>query len=37
MYPILNLDCIVIKVKENNQIINKSVFLGRMGRRYQLL
>jgi putative transposase len=27
-YPILYLDCIVIKVKENNQIINKSLFLA---------
>ena len=26
-YPILYLDCLVVKVKENNQIINKSLFL----------
>lgn len=28
IYPIIYLDCIVIKVKENNQIINKSLFLA---------
>lgn len=28
VYPILYLDCIVVKVKENNQIINKSLFLA---------
>jgi putative transposase len=27
-YPILYLDCIVVKVKENNQIMNKSLFLA---------
>lgn len=27
-YPILYLDCLVVKVKENNQIINKSLFLA---------
>ncbi|OJV16081.1 MAG: IS256 family transposase [Alphaproteobacteria bacterium 33-17] len=28
VYPILYLDCLVVKVKENNQIINKSLFLA---------
>jgi putative transposase len=28
IYPILYLDCIVVKVRENNQIINKSLFLA---------
>lgn len=28
IYPILYLDCLVVKVKENNQIINKSLFLA---------
>lgn len=28
IYPILYLDCLVIKVRENNQIINKAVFLA---------
>lgn len=28
VYPILYLDCIVVKVRENNQIINKSLFLA---------
>jgi len=28
VYPILYLDCLVVKVKENNQIVNKSVFLA---------
>lgn len=28
VYPILYLDCLVIKVKENNQIVNKSLFLA---------
>ena len=28
VYPILYLDCLVIKIKENNQIINKSLFLA---------
>ena len=27
-YPILYLDCLVVKVKENNQITNKSLFLA---------
>ena len=27
IYPIIYLDCLVVKVKENNQIINKSLFL----------
>lgn len=27
-YPILYLDCLVVKVRENNQIINKSLFLA---------
>ena len=26
IYPIIYLDCLVVKVKENNQIINKSLF-----------
>jgi len=28
IYPIIYLDCLVVKVKENNQIINKSLFLA---------
>ena len=28
VYPILYLDCLVVKVKENNQIINKSLFMA---------
>jgi len=28
IYPILYLDCLVVKVKENNQISNKSLFLA---------
>lgn len=28
VYPILYLNCIVVKVKENNRIINKSVYLA---------
>jgi transposase-like protein len=28
IYPILYLDCLVVKVKENNQITNKSLFLA---------
>lgn len=28
MYPIVYLDCIVVKVRQNNSIINKSVFLA---------
>ena len=28
IYPILYLDCIVVKIKENNQIINKSLYLA---------
>ena len=28
VYPILYLDCIVVKVRDNNQIINKSLFLA---------
>lgn len=28
VYPILYLDCIVVKVRENNQLINKSLFLA---------
>jgi len=28
VYPILYLDCLVIKIKENNQIINKSLYLA---------
>ena len=28
VYPILYLDCLVVKVKENNQIINKSLYLA---------
>jgi putative transposase len=28
IYPILYLDCLVVKVKENNQIVNKSLFLA---------
>ena len=27
IYSIIYLDCLVVKVKENNQIINKSLFL----------
>ncbi|WP_341762932.1 MULTISPECIES: IS256 family transposase [unclassified Candidatus Tisiphia] len=27
VYPILYLDCLIVKVKENNQIINKSLYL----------
>ena len=28
VYPVLFLDCIVIKVRENKRVINKSVFLA---------
>lgn len=28
IYPILYLDCLVVKVKENNQVTNKSLFLA---------
>lgn len=28
VYPILYLDCLVVKVRENNQIINKSLYLA---------
>ena len=28
LYPIVYLDCIVVKVKENNQITNKALFLA---------
>ena len=28
MYPVLYLDCLVVKVRENNQIINKALFLA---------
>jgi len=28
IYPILYLDCLVVKLKENNQITNKSLFLA---------
>jgi putative transposase len=28
MYPIVYLDCIVVKVKQNNSIVNKAVFLA---------
>jgi putative transposase len=28
VYPILYLDCLVVKVRENNQIINKAIFLA---------
>ncbi len=28
VYPIVYLDCIVVKVRENNKVINKAIFLG---------
>ena len=28
VYPIVYLDCIVVKVRQDNQVINKSVYLA---------
>lgn len=28
LYPIVYLDCIVVKVRENNKVINKAIFLA---------
>lgn len=28
LYPIVYLDCLIVKVRQNNQIINQSVFIA---------